>query len=241
MRILALAIPALVLSACGHTENIESGSAAGTKSFALSGFDQVALRGSDDVNVVIGTGFAVTATGPQSELDKLEIIVEGDTLKVGRKSRSDWHIGWSSRGGKGVKVTVTMPVIRGAKVAGSGDMTVDHAASDDFKASVAGSGNLKIADVQAKAVSLNLAGSGDLEIAGRTASVDISSAGSGNISAMSLEAETADVSLAGSGNASARATGSASASVMGSGNIEISGTDKCETSKLGSGNVTCKI
>lgn len=241
MRMLALAIPALILSSCGHTENGENGSAAGTKSFALSGFDQVALRGSDDVNVVIGTGFAITATGPQSALDQLEITVEGGTLKIGRKSRSDWHIGWSSKSGKGVKVTVTMPVIRGAKVAGSGDMTVDRAAADDFKASVAGSGNLKIADVKAKAVSLNLAGSGDLEIAGHATTVDISSAGSGNISAKSLEAETADVSLAGSGNASARATGSASASVMGSGNIEISGTDKCETSKLGSGNVTCEI
>lgn len=241
MRHLALAIPALLLASCGHAESGASDSSAvGSRTFALADFDRVALRGSDDVNVVLGKSFSVSATGPQSALDQLEIVVDDGVLKVGRKSNSAWHIGWSSKSDKGVKVTVTMPAIRGASLAGSGDMTVDSATSDAFKASLAGSGNLKIGNVQAKSVDLNLAGSGDIEIAGRTGSIDISGAGSGNVAASTLEAETADISLAGSGNVSARATGDASVSIMGSGNVEISGTDKCKTSKLGSGSVTCK-
>ena len=242
MRYAALAIPALILASCGHVESTAAESSTiASRSFALSDFDQVALRGSDDVNVMTGKDFAVSATGPQSSLDQLEIVVEDGVLKIGRKSGSSWHIGWSRNGGKGVKVTVTMPVIRGAKLAGSGDMTVDRAAVDAFMASLAGSGNLNVGNVQATTVALDLAGSGDLMIGGRTKRVDISSAGSGDISAKTLEAETVEISLAGSGNASARATGSASVSLMGSGDVQITGTSQCKTSKLGSGSVTCTI
>lgn len=222
MRIIALALPALILSACGHAEsNATESSATTTKQFALTDFDQVALRGSDDVDVVVGKGFSVSATGPQSVVDRLEIVVEGGVLKVGRKKDSSWHMNWSDKGH--AKVTVTMPAIRGAKLAGSGDMEVDRAEADAFDASVAGSGNLKIGSVQAKTVDLNVAGSGNLDISGQTTSASLSSAGSGEIVAKGLKAETADVSVAGSGN------------------VDISGTDKCKISKLGSGDVTCRI
>lgn len=236
MRHILLAFPALMLSSCGHAES--GSSATGSRSFDLVGFEQVALRGSDDVHVVTGKSFSVSATGPQSELDQLEIEVDGDTLKVGRKSTSPWHIGWS-RDSKGVVVTVTMPSIRGARLAGSGDMTVEGATADVFKGSLAGSGDLKLGNVQAKAVELNLAGSGDIEVSGKTGLVKISGAGSGDVRAKALEAETADISLAGSGSVGARATGDASVSILGSGDVEISGTNKCKTSKLGSGSVTC--
>lgn len=241
MRHIILAVPALFLASCGHAESGGSDSSAiGSRSFALADFDQVALRGSDNVNVVVGKSFSVSATGPESALDQLDIFVEGGVLKIGRKSGSSWHIGWSRKDERDVKITVTMPSIRGAKLAGSGDMAVDRATADAFKVSLAGSGDLKVGNVQAKSVALSLAGSGDVEIAGRTGSIDISGAGSGNVMANALEAETADISLAGSGNVSARATGSASVSIMGSGDVAISGTDKCKTSKLGSGSVTCK-
>lgn len=240
MRIIALALPALMLAACGHAEGSASESSAiTTKQFALTDFDQVALRGSDDVDVIVGKGFSVSATGPQSVIDRLEIVVEGGVLKVGRKKDSAWHMNWSDKGH--AKITVTMPAIRGAKLAGSGDMKVDRAEADAFGASVAGSGNLKIGAVQAKTVDLNVAGSGNLDISGQTTSASLSSAGSGEIIARGLKAETADVSVAGSGNASVQATASASVSVVGSGNVEVSGTDKCKISKLGSGDVTCKI
>lgn len=242
MRHLFLAVPALLLASCGHADSGASEtSAVGSHRFALANFDRVSLRGSDDVNVVLGTRFSVSATGPKSALEQLEIVVEDGVLKVGRKSRSAWHIGWSRNGDKGAQITVTMPAIRGASLAGSGDMTVNSATADAFKISLAGSGNLKIGNVQARSVDLNLAGSGDIEIAGRTGSIDISSAGSGNVAAGAIEAETADISLAGSGNVSVRATGSASVSIMGSGDVAVSGTDKCKTSKLGSGSVTCKV
>lgn len=241
MRHLALAVPALLLVSCGHAETSSSESSAiGSRNFALAGFDEVALRGSDDVEIAVGKAFSVSATGPEAVLDRLEISVEDGVLKIGRKANSSWHIGWPGKGENGVKIVVTMPAMSGARLSGSGNMSVDQAIADAFKVSLAGSGNLKIGNVQAKSVELDLAGSGNIEIAGRAVTIDVSGAGSGNIMARALEAETADISLAGSGNVSARATASASVSVVGSGDAEISGTENCKTSKLGSGNVTCK-
>ena len=242
MRFVLVAVPAILLASCGHAERgAASTSAAGSRNFALADFDQVALKGSDDVNVVVGKSFSVSATGPSDELDRLEIVVEDGVLKVGRKSGMSWHIGWSRKGEQDVKVTVTMPAIRGASLAGSGDLAIDSATADSFKISLAGSGNLRVGKLEAKAADLNLAGSGDIAVTGKVGTLEISGAGSGNVVASALEAETADISLAGSGNVSARATGSASVSVMGSGDVTISGTDKCKTSKLGSGSVTCKV
>ncbi len=241
MRHVILAIPALMLVSCGHTESSVGGSSPiGSRNFALSNFDQIVLRGADDVNVVVGKAFSVSATGPEAELDQLEIVVENGALKIGRKSNAAWHIGWSRKDSRGVKITVTMPSIRAAKLAGSGDLAVDKAIADGFKASVLGSGDLRVGHVEAKSVALSIAGSGDLEIAGKAGSVDISGTGSGDVEAGSLEAETAGIAVVGSGDVTARATGSASVSIVGSGDVTISGTDSCKTSKLGSGTVTCK-
>lgn len=242
MRFLLVAVPAILLASCGHAESgAASTSATGSRTFALADFDKVTLRGSDNVNVIVGKSFSVSATGPTAELDLLEIVVDDGVLKVGRKSSSSWHIGWSRKSGEDVRVTVTMPAIRGASLAGSGDMMIDRATADSFKISLAGSGNLKVGKLEAKAADLSLAGSGDIEVAGKVGTLEISGAGSGDVVAAALEAETADISLAGSGNVSARATGSASVSVMGSGDVTITGTDKCKTSKLGSGSVSCKV
>ncbi|MFO1241504.1 MAG: head GIN domain-containing protein [Sphingomonadaceae bacterium] len=241
MRLMSVAFPAILLASCGHAEGgAASSSAIGSRTFAVANFDKVALQGSDNVNVLVGKDFSVSAKGPEDELERLEILVDDGVLKIGRKSGSSWHIGWS-RKSDDVTVTVTMPAIQAASLAGSGDMTIDSATSDSFKSSVAGSGNLKIGKLEAKSADLSLAGSGDIVIAGKVGTLEISGAGSGNVAASALEAETADISLAGSGNVDARATGSASVSVMGSGDVTIFGTDKCKTSKLGSGSVSCKI
>lgn len=240
MRYAALAIPALILASCGHVESSAAeGPSVSSRSFALNNFDQVALRGSDDVNVMTGKDFSVSATGPQSSLDELEIVVENGVLKIGRKSGASWHFGWSRRGDKSVKVTVTMPTIRGARLVGSGDLTVDRARVEGFLASLTGSGNLRVSNVDAKTVNLSLAGSGDLMVEGRTGLLDISSSGSGDVSATALEAQTAEIALAGSGNANARVTDKASVSLIGSGDVKITGTSNCTTSKVGSGSVTC--
>jgi Putative auto-transporter adhesin, head GIN domain len=239
LSITALFAPALLLSGCGRAEGNAVDETSANRSFALSGFDQVALKGSDNVRVINGAAFSVNATGPQSVLDQLDISVEGKTLIVSRKNRSGWHMGWSKQNRRGAIITVTMPAISGAALAGSGDLSVDSATGPKFEASIAGSGNLTLASTRVETLVADVAGSGDMKLAGTATNAEISIAGSGDVSAASLTTATADVSIAGSGNVDVRATGSAKVSLMGSGDVTITGTKACAISKMGSGNVTC--
>ncbi len=230
---LVLLMPILfTVSACSEAES--SVGPNGSRNFNASGFDKVKLAGSDDVRVVTGPSFAVSATGPQKILDALDIRVEGDTLKVSRKSKM-----WSSTKGNAV-ITVTMPVIKGASLAGSGNFDVAEAKGTAFDANLGGSGNLTVARVAVDALNINLAGSGDVKIAGTAKNVEVSLAGSGDVRVEETAAEDANISLAGSGNVDARATVSAVVSMLGSGDVTITGTTNCQTSKMGSGTVTCK-
>lgn len=241
MNYLAL-LAALPLMACnvaagaGESETGVPGSGSGNaRSYAIADFSSVSLRGSDDVDVRVGSAFSVRAEGPSEQLDRLVIDKRGDTLRIGRKSESG--INWSR--GEKVRVYVTMPRITGASVAGSGDLAVDRAEGTAFSASTAGSGDLKVATLAVESATLSVAGSGTVSAAGTAGAIDANIAGSGDIDARGLTAKSAKVSIAGSGNVTAIVDGNASVSIVGSGDVNLGPKAQCSTSKMGSGSVTC--
>jgi hypothetical protein len=227
-----------LLAGCGMVSAQADAGGGATRSFAARGFDRVSLRGSDNVVVRVGGAESVTATGPEAELEKLEIVVKDGELRVGREKQS-WNWSWGGRDRKPVVVTVTLPQLRGASVAGSGDMQVDRVRTASFSGGIAGSGNLQIAQLMAEAASLEIAGSGNASVSGQAKSLDVSIAGSGNLEANGLRAERAKISIAGSGDVRAQVSGEADVSIVGSGDVRIAGSPRCRVSKMGSGNVTC--
>lgn len=234
------ALLALPLAACSYASSSEitgtpvaaTGIGDG-RSFAAADFSKVELRGADDIDVRVGTGFSVRAEGPADELDTLEIVRDGEELKVGRKHGFSW--GRSTR----VKIFVTMPRIAAATVAGSGDMTVDRAEGGAFAGSIAGSGDLAVAKLAVDQARLEIAGSGGLTAAGTARALDVSVAGSGDVSASGLKASSASVSIMGSGSVAAAVEGPAKVTIMGSGDAALGPKARCNTTRTGSGSVTC--
>ena len=239
MRALVLLAVPLFISACGSShEDRDSSGPKGSRSFALDGFERVKLKGSDDVVVKAGPVFSVSATGPQKMLDELDVIVANGTLIVSRKSLDGFNWHWSSNGG--VVVTVTMPLIRGADLSGSGDLSIESTADDVFEATLGGSGDLNVTKIKAAKSRFSLMGSGDIKADGTAQDLTIDLAGSGDVDAKSLTAETLKVSLIGSGDIGATASGDATISLVGSGDVQISGAKNCKTTKVGSGTVNCQ-
>ena len=236
-----LLLVALPLAACSaHSDNADAAgvpaSGGGTsRTYAVSGFTGVSLRGSDDAQVRTGGAFAVRAQGPSDMLDDLSITKDGDTLKIGRKSHSGFH--WGA--GRKVIVYVTMPSIASAGVAGSGNMTVDKVAGGAFSGATAGSGDLAVQQINATSVDLAISGSGDITAAGRARQGSLSITGSGNIRAGGLQLDQAQVSIAGSGDVKAMVDGHAKVSIVGSGDANLGAGATCDVSKMGSGSVTC--
>jgi hypothetical protein len=206
-----------------------------SRTFQVADFSTIDLRGSDDIDVRVGTGFSVRAEGASEDLDRLRIDRDGTTLNVGRKSRTGFN--WTK--GANVKVFVTLPRLAAAHVAGSGDMTVDRVEGSKFEGGIAGSGNLRVAALQVEDAALSIAGSGDLTAAGSTGSLEINLAGSGDVDGSKLQARSANVSIAGSGSARAVVNGAAKVNLLGSGNVDLGPNARCTVSKMGSGTVRC--
>lgn len=235
---MALLLP---LAACGNVFGGDDGKgvvgtgSGNVRSYSVDGFTAVALQGPDDVDVRVGSAFSVRAEGDESELAKLKIERDGDALKIGRVRK--YGMTWSS--GKGVRVTVTMPRIVAAELAGSGDLSVDRAESPDFKGELAGSGNLSVAALATGDAKFSIAGSGNIKAAGRAERLTIDIAGAGDFDAAGLTASSAKVSIAGAGGVRAKVDGDATVDILGSGDVDLGPGAKCKTSKMGSGSVRC--
>lgn len=202
------------------------------RSYAASGFDHVSLAGPDNATVSVGPAFSVRAVGDSKVLDRLVVEARDGRLLLRRKR--------GLPGGSGTaRFLVSLPALRGAEVAGSGGMAVDHARADTFDASVAGSGDLRIGHVAARRLETSIAGSGDLHAGGTADALKVSIAGSGGLDAPGLTARRATISIAGSGGVRARVRGPATVSIMGSGSALLGAEARCSVSKMGSGSARC--
>ena len=238
-RLLPVIAVGLLVSACqfiGKAEKRDAGPSA-ERNYQVAAFDRIEVAGPYDVTVTSGGQAGVTAQGGANFLDETEVAVVDGVLRIRPKKKNiNWS--WSDDDSK-VRFQVNGAALRGAAIAGSGDIRIDRVAGNAFKGEVAGSGNLEVAAAEANAISFAVAGSGEVRAGGKAQTLDIEIAGSGDVDTGGLEAATANVSIAGSGNVRARATGTVDVSIMGSGDVEVTGGAKCNVSKQGSGNVRC--
>lgn len=237
MRAFIISLSALALTACGGLVELNGDGLANGQTLTeleLEEFDSVSLRGSDNVEIALGDQFDIRIEGDPEIADLIRFEIRGGTLRIGRES----HRGLNIRS-ESATVYVTLPTLNGASVAGSGDMRIARAVSDDFDLSIAGSGSISIAEIEAERADFDIAGSGDLEAAGRVSDLQVGIAGSGDIAAPDLEVQRADIDIAGSGNVEIMATERVEGSLIGSGDVRVHGDAECRSNSIGSGEMRC--
>jgi hypothetical protein len=224
-------------SGCGQVR-AESGPTV-SRNYQVGNFQKIEVAGPYDVEVRTGGNPGVSARGSEKLLERTIVEVRGDKLVIRPESSHGWfHFGWSSRGK--ADFVVTVPQLRGATIAGSGDIRVDQVHGDSFEGSVAGSGSLDLGSANVQWLKLAIAGSGGVKAgAGKVQNGEYEIAGSGDVDARAVQADQAKVSIAGSGSVRAQATKTADVSIMGSGDVDVTGGAKCSISKAGSGDVRC--
>lgn len=232
---IGIGLAAAAATAACSTARIEAGETT-SRSYSLGDFDQIEVAGPYEVQVRTGGAHSVQATGDERGIERMIVEVEDGALRIHTRKRDGW-LG-SHRGGK-VLLTVTVPALRGADIAGSGRIVVDRVSGESFEGRVAGSGDLRLGQVEVDRLKMGVTGSGEIQAGGRAREAAYDIAGSGHIGAAKLLAETAAISIAGSGNIAGHATGTASVEIAGSGNVALTGGAKCAISKAGSGNVNC--
>ena len=234
----SLAVVAAASAGCSETR-AQSGGAVVDRQYPVGGFTRIEVAGPYDVDVRTGANIGVSARGSEKLLERTIVEVRGDRLVI-RPDKDRWwrQMSWKSRGK--AAFTVTLPQIRGAAIAGSGDIRVNAVKGDSFEGSIAGSGDLRLGSLDVQKLTLSIAGSGDVRAAGgRANQANYEIAGSGAVDAGAVHSRDVHVSIAGSGDVRAHATGAAKVDIVGSGDVNLTGGAKCSISKAGSGNVNC--
>lgn len=199
----------------------------------LSGFTKVSFGVAGNLYISIGNEFKVVLEGDKDILRDIETEVSSDKLVI-RKDN------WNFNSGEKVTVYITMPVIKGLGVSGSGRAEIkDAVKTEALTFSVSGSGKLYASEIEVNEIDCSISGSGDIIINGNgTASEsEIAISGSGNYSGESLKIKSAEVSISGSGNCTCNVTEELEARVSGSGNVTYLGNPKIDARVSGSGKV----
>ena len=202
-----------------------------TRQFPVANFTGVNVTGADDVVVREGP-FAVSATGRQEVLDRLQVRVANNMLVVSRKGRVSGR-------DSSARITVTMPAIASLQLTGAGDVAVQRAAGPRFSARLTGAGNLRIQAVAAQDVRFELTGAGNLYAAGRSERLSVALSGAGDMDLKALASRDISVVLNGVGDVDARASGIATIKANGVGSVSVTGTADCRVTKSMLASVTC--
>jgi hypothetical protein len=209
--------------------------AAATRDFPARGFDKVELRSAATVTIVTGRNFSVHADGDPRLVQRMTADVRNNgTLVI------DWQRGESMHiENEHLHVTVTMPRVAGAAIAGAGTITVDRVDAPGFAADVSGAGTIRVATLRTDRTLLAMGGTGQIVVSGRTARLDARVSGVGTIDAGNLEAAGGALAMSGTGHIGARVNGPADVTLSGMGSVVVTGTPRCSVHKSGLGSVRC--
>ncbi|MEA4909247.1 MAG: head GIN domain-containing protein [Anaerolineaceae bacterium] len=237
---LALTVVMLATMACGVSsvpftgqgERVDGSGERITESRQVSGFDQVILAASGNVDIQVGEEEALTIEADDNIMPYLTSEVKGDTLVLGQTPNLLIHLEQPAH------YTLTVKQLEGIEVSGSGIVSLDGLETQEMHAKVTGSGNIYLHDLLAESLEAVISGSGVISLDGRAENGKVQINGSGSFQGADFETQEMDVRISGSGSAQVRALEKLDISIPGSGNVTYSGSPRVSQSITGSGKIT---
>jgi hypothetical protein len=181
---------------------------------SVGAFHRIELRGSANVVVHHGSGTTLTVAGGKTRVDRVVTRVQSGALIVSERD-SDNTLDLS---GENVTVTAAARYVDGARIDGSGD--------------------LSLPDLRGGPLQLRIDGSGDVNGHGRLDALDGAVDGSGDIAMGDVRIRSARVDVSGSGDVEVHAVRALNAIVSGSGDIGYTGTPRLTRDVSGDGDVS---
>lgn len=145
---------------------------ADTQTYDLSGFNAISVSAGITAEIDVGGDYSIRAEGSSDALERLDIRLRGDELKIGRKHRFGFNWGRNER----VTVYVTLPALNGLGVSSGADA--------------------EATGVNANRFNLDASSGASVDVSGacKDINVDASSGASADASALECERGTADAS-----------------------------------------------
>jgi len=202
-----------------------------------SSYDQIALVGSIDVQIVRGNEGNLKVEAESNLQEYILTEVKDGKLKISVEK----DVSLNPSRNMSIKVTVPVEDIEGLSLTGSGDINNTGVLKvNDLKIGVTGSGDI-ILNVEAKELWGSITGSGDIKLMGTADQFNCKVTGSGDFNAFGLNAKNVEAAVSGSGDIDVSASQSLKARVSGSGDISYRGNpEKQDFKTAGSGAISKK-
>tara|TARA_R100000935_G_scaffold57206_2_gene90640 strand:+ start:779 stop:1510 length:732 start_codon:yes stop_codon:yes gene_type:complete len=200
-----------------------------------SNYDEVALVGSIDVQIISGTEGKLKVEAESNLQEYILTEVKDGKLKISVEK----DVSLNSSRNMTIRVIVPVETINSLNVTGSGDVSnTGVLKAKELKIGVTGSGDIDL-NVEAREVWGSITGSGDIKLNGKAQNFNCKVTGSGDFMAYNLSAENVDAAVSGSGDIQVFASQSLKARVSGSGDIGYKGNpEKQDFKTSGSGDIT---
>ena len=219
MKVAALIVLAIATVGCGlhgfghrvigsgktDTKEVKVG-----KGQAVEKFTRIRANGPYEIEVSQGPQSAIKITGDDNIVALVKTRIDDDTLVIETEENYSTD--------KPLKISVTMPEVKGLELNGSGDVSVSN--------------------LDGKELDLELNGSGGFKLNGKVEKLRVEVNGSGDIDATALEAKQAQADISGSGSVRVFAKETLDADISGSGEVRFKGSPKVNKSVTGSGDVS---
>ena len=203
-----------------------------------SDYDEIAVAGWFDVELVSGTEGQLTIKGEENLLEYIITEVKDNKLVIKVKKGVNLKpSSWGNDGG--IYVTVPVEEVEEVSLSGSGDVVSSTVLrADNFRTRISGSGDISL-QIEAETVAATLSGSGDINLSGKAGNFEVRVSGSGDVKAYELQADNVEATISGSADVKVTANEMLYARVSGSGDIRYRGNPKKIDSKAsGSGEIS---
>jgi hypothetical protein len=218
--------PELSLTGSGNPVTVEKD---------LDGFTKVAASAAFRVTVTQGEDYRVSVTVDDNVEPHLNVVVQGDTLRIGIKP------GISFRPGiRQMRAEIVMPALRGIETSGAASAEITGFTSDaDLSVEASGASGVK-GEITAGDVKMNVSGASKVTLAGAGQALDVEASGASSIDLADFPVTSATVDVSGASQVEVQVNGRLSGEVSGAsrlyysgdaelGSIESSGSSRVES------------
>ena len=197
---------------------------ADTKSYDLSGFDEISISSGIDAEITIGSDFSIVADARNRDtFDKLDISVRGHTLYIDRDgSVVDLLFGDRER----LSLKITLPELDEIDANAGSDVFISGVFGDRLTASASSGADIELENVTSAGVSLTASSGAKIEAIGSCKSLEIDVSSGADVKARELECETVDASASSGAGTDVFASESITSRASSGGDVNVYGAPK---------------
>ncbi len=191
------------------------------RTFDLANFTEIYAGGAVKLRVRHGKEREVIARGNPKDLQRLELHVEGDALRIERRG-----MGWITSflyGYDAMTIDIVLPALDRCEIEGASRATIEGFSSKSLRLSCEGASRLTF-DGDAQEVDANVEGASQLSMRGKGRTLTLRASGASTAHAAAFAARTVDVEIDGACSAYVAAEDALSGHVGGASSLQYAGT-----------------